>query len=89
MLYCIMPKVTVYSTDYCPFCDAAKTFLNAKKIPFEEIDVSRPDDRMALKQRTGWLTVPQIFIDDHLVGGYQELVALDQAGELSKRLKAS
>jgi glutaredoxin 3 len=81
-----MAKVMIYTTGYCPYCDAAKSFLQAKKIPYEEIDVSSPDDRMALKKRTGWMTVPQIFIDGHLIGGYQELVALDQAGELKKRL---
>jgi GrxC family glutaredoxin len=84
-----MPKVTVYTTDYCPFCDAAKSFLKAKGIPFEEIDVSSHEKKIALKKRTGWMTVPQIFIGDHLIGGYQELVALDQMGELQKRLKAS
>jgi GrxC family glutaredoxin len=83
-----MSKVTVYTTDYCPFCDAAKSFLKSKGIHFEEIDVSKHEDRVALKKRTGWMTVPQIFIGNHLIGGYQELVALDQMGELQKRVKA-
>jgi GrxC family glutaredoxin len=82
-----MSKVTIYTTDYCPFCDAAKSFLQAKGIAFEEIDVSSPEKKMALKKRTGWMTVPQIFIGDQLIGGYQELVALEQMGELAKRLK--
>ena len=81
-----MAKVKIYTTGYCPYCDAAKSFLQAKEIPYEEIDVSSPDERMVLKKRTGWMTVPQIFINDQLIGGYQELVALEQAGELKKKL---
>jgi len=83
-----MPKITVYTTDYCPFCDAAKEFLTRKGIAFEEIDVSEDDKKMELKARTGWRTVPQIFIDEELIGGYQELMAWEGSGELAKRLKA-
>jgi glutaredoxin 3 len=83
-----MVKVRVYTTAYCSFCDAAKRLLKQRNIPFEEIDVSEDSARMALKQRTGWRTVPQIFLDEELVGGYQELAAIDASGELAKRLKA-
>lgn len=81
-----MARVRVYTTDYCPFCDAAKSFLEQKGIPFEEIDVSAPEKKSALKEKTGWRTVPQIFIGEELVGGYEELVELDQRGELTKKL---
>lgn len=84
-----MPKVTIYTSTRCSFCDAAKTFLQNKKIPYEEIDVSHPEKKGVLKKRTGWMTVPQIFIGEELIGGYQELVALDQAGELRKKLAIS
>lgn len=79
-----MLKVKVYTTDYCPYCDAAKNLLTQRNIPFEAIDVSNTEDKMALVARTGLRTVPQIFIGDELVGGYQELAALDQSGELKK-----
>jgi len=81
-----MAKVTVYVTTYCPYCDAAKALLNQKGIEYEVIDVTDPDKKMDLKKRTGWMTVPQIFIDDELIGGYQELAALSQSGELDQRL---
>ncbi len=80
-----MPKITVYTTDYCPFCDAAKSILEKRGITFEEIDVSSPVKKMELKKRTGWRTVPQIFIDEKLIGGYQELLALDQSGQLAEK----
>lgn len=82
-----MVKVQVYSTAYCPFCDAAKRLLKQRNIPFEEIDVSDDSARAALKQRTGWRTVPQVFLGEELIGGYQELAAIDASGELAKRLK--
>jgi len=83
-----MVQIKVYSTAYCPFCDAAKAHLKRRSIPFEEIDVSDDDAKQALKQRTGWRTVPQIFIGEELIGGYQELMALDASGELAKKLGA-
>lgn len=83
-----MPKVTVYSTEYCPYCSRAKALLKSKNIPFEEINLEGKDDELnALKKRTGMRTVPQIFFDDALVGGYQELKSLDLAGDLDKLFK--
>ena len=82
-----MVKVRVYTTAYCPFCDAAKRLLKQRNIAFEEIDVSDDAARAELKQRTGWRTVPQIFLDEELIGGYQELAAIDGSGELARRAK--
>jgi glutaredoxin 3 len=76
------PKIQVYVTAFCPYCDAAKRLLQARHLDFEEIDVSAPDQKEALKRRTGWRTVPQIFIDGKLIGGYQELAAIDRKGGL-------
>ena len=81
-----MAKIKIYTTHYCPFCDAAKALLHKKNIPFEEIDVSDDEAKHALKARTGWRTVPQIFIDGELIGGYEELVAMERRGALAKRL---
>ena len=77
-----MPKVTVYTTPYCPFCLRAKLLLRSKGIGFEEIDVSDYDLRRELEERTNWPTVPQVFIDGEFVGGSDELQALDDEGKL-------
>lgn len=84
-----MPKVTVYTTPYCPFCNRAKLLLRSKDVPFIEIDVSDGDERRALEARTGWPTVPQVFIGETFVGGYDELQALEDDGELDGLLAAA
>ena len=82
-----MANVTLYSTDYCGYCRAAKRFLDEKGIPVTEIDLSGDDaGREALRARTGRTTVPQIFVGDTHVGGYTDLVALDRAGGLAPLL---
>ena len=78
-----MPQIIVYVTDYCPYCHAAIELLKKRNLSHQVVDVSDPAKKMALKAKTGWQTVPQIFIDDKLIGGYQELVALDRAGKLN------
>lgn len=78
-----MSRVVIYTTTTCPYCTAAKALLHRKKIPFQEINVeNEAAKRQWLKEATGQKTVPQIFIDDRPIGGYQELVALDQKGKL-------
>ena len=82
-----MKPVTVYTTDYCGFCVAAKTLLKSKDIPFQEIDVSKdPALRQDLVKRSGQRTVPQIFIGDEAIGGFTELKALSDRGELVTKL---
>jgi glutaredoxin 3 len=82
-----MKPVTVYTTNYCSFCVAAKNLLKTKTIPFEEVDVTNdPTMRQDLVQRTGRRTVPQIFIGDEPIGGFNELKALSDKGELQTRL---
>src|SRR5262249_18432441 len=79
-----MARVEVSTTPSCPYCVRAKRLLEARAIAFAEIDVSEDDDlRADLVQRTGRQTVPQIFIDGRSIGGFEELAALDAAGELS------
>ena len=78
-----MAVVTVYTTAYCPYCVRAKALLKERKIPFEEVDVGSDDGlREQIIQRSGRRTVPQIFIDDRSIGGYDELRALDDDGQL-------
>ena len=75
-------KVIVYSTDNCPFCRAAKDLLTGKGIRFREVDVSEENQFDQLVQKTGWKTVPQIFIDGQLIGGFQELLQWEADGKL-------
>lgn len=82
-----MLPVRMYTTQICPYCVRAKALLSGKGVPFEEIDVSRdPETREWLVSATGRRTVPQIFIGDEPVGGFDDLRALDLAGELDKKL---
>jgi glutaredoxin 3 len=77
--------VEIYTTPSCPFCVRAKRLLDARGIPFDEIDVAGDDTlRSQVIERTGCRTVPQIFIDGRLIGGFEELSALDAAGELKE-----
>ena len=83
-----MAKVEVYTTTFCPFCTRAKSLLKSKGVQFIEIDVTEDAE---LRQRMvelsgGRRTVPEIFINDKIVGGYDELKALDDAGELDPML---
>ena len=80
-------EVRVYSATPCPFCDLAKGLLDRKGITCRVIDLtSDPDELNKLKGRTGLRTVPQIFIGDEFIGGFQELSALESSGELDKKL---
>ena len=73
----------MYTADPCGFCRTAKALLNARNIPFEEINLSKdPDGRAELARRTGMMTFPQIVIDGESIGGFQELAARDRAGRL-------
>ncbi len=77
-------RVEVYTTTYCPFCVRAKNLLKNKGVQFAEIDVTDDDERRALMVELagGRRTVPEIFINGKIVGGYDELKALDDAGQL-------
>jgi glutaredoxin 3 len=81
------PKVTVYSKDYCPYCDRAKDLLSRKGVAFEAIELQdHPGEFEKLKARTGMMTVPQIFIGEKLIGGYTDMAALDRDGQLDQML---
>lgn len=70
-----MKQVKIYVTNYCPFCRQAEALLKQKGIPFEAIDVTDDDKTRAwLVKTTGYKTVPQIFIDEKPIGGYEQLV---------------
>ncbi len=82
-----MSKVTIYTTQICPFCHRAKALLGQKGVSFEEIDVmATPGARDKMIERAGRRTVPQIFIGDTHVGGCDELYALEAKGGLDPLL---
>ena len=84
-----MAQVKLYTTDFCPFCVNAKRLLQSKGADYEEINLStQPDELVALKNKTGMRTVPQIFIGEEFVGGFQELSKLDSDGKLDGMLKS-
>lgn len=85
-----MQAVTLYTTAWCPYCQAAKSLLKGKGIDFTEIDVERvAGARATMVQRAGGRTsVPQIFIGDTHVGGCDDLYALDREGRLDPLLAA-
>lgn len=83
-----MPPVTMYSTQVCPFCVMAEKLLNKKGVSnLEKILIDRdPAQREIMMSRTGRRTVPQIYIGDVHIGGYDDLVALDREGKLDSML---
>lgn len=85
-----MAKITLYGDANCPYCGAARMLLTKKGVTWEDIAVHTDADKRAeMERRSGRTSVPQIFIDEHYVGGFEELLALDKSGELDKLLAAS
>ena len=84
-----MKRVIVYSSPFCPYCYMAKKLLRGKDVAFEEVDVMmHPRRRTEMTERAGGRTsVPQIFIGECHVGGYDDMVALDEKGELDPLLR--
>ena len=84
-----MKKVIIYTGPICNFCSAAKHLLSKKKISYEEINIGNDDKKREemLKKSNGTKTVPQIFIGEKHIGGYVELKALENKGELDTLLK--
>jgi glutaredoxin 3 len=82
-----MAKVEIYTTPTCPYCHAAKSLLSDKGVDYIEITVLDPDLREKMTQRAhGRRTVPQIFVGDTHVGGYDDMAALDRQGGLDPLL---
>lgn len=82
-----MRPVRLYTTLVCPYCIRAKLLLKERGIAFEEIDVTGDAAaRHWLVETTGRRTVPQIFIGDEPIGGFNELRALDRSGELERKV---
>jgi len=84
------PLVTLYVSDWCPYCQRAKSLLTKKHVVFSEInvedDAAKREEMMARSNRS---TVPQIFIGDKHVGGCDDLFALDRSGELDRLIQGA
>ena len=84
-----MKNVTVYTGPMCAFCDAAKRLLNRNNISYKEINITIEESKMdeMLSKSNGKRTIPQIFFNDHHVGGYEELRTLEKENKLENLLK--
>lgn len=80
------PDIVMYSTGWCPYCERARALLERKGLPFREVKVDEdPAERQAMLTRSGGRrTVPQIFVGDQHVGGFDELYALEKSGKLDE-----
>jgi glutaredoxin 3 len=79
-------QVKIFTTSWCGYCNAALRFLRNKGVQFEQIDADTPPLRKWLRDVTGRTTVPQIFINGESIGGYTDMRALDERGELDRKL---
>lgn len=81
-------KVAVYTTNYCPYCNAAKRFLEKAGVQYDSIDVTNdPEKRMWLVEQSGMRTVPQIFVGDEAIGGFSDMEAMHRRGEFAPLLQ--
>ncbi len=83
-----MAKIIIYTTENCPYCQMAKELLKARGQTFEEIRVDIDDSkREEMMRLSNQRTVPQIFIDDQAIGGYDDLARLSKSGKLDDLIK--
>jgi glutaredoxin 3 len=81
----LMTKVIIYTKANCPYCDWAKQLLDHKKLSYQEFRVDLDHEkRDEMERLSGKRTVPQIFINDQVIGGFDDLSALSKSGELDK-----
>ena len=79
--------VSMYTTRFCPYCMLARELLDSKQVPYTDIAVDgSPEKRQQMMERSGRHTVPQIWIGQQHVGGYDELALLERQGSLDKLL---
>jgi glutaredoxin 3 len=84
------PVVTVYVSDWCPYCQRAKGLLTGKQLTFTEINIEDDEKfREEMIARSNRRTVPQIFVGDKHVGGCDDLFALDRSGELDRLIQGA
>ena len=80
------PEIVMYATGWCPYCERARALLRNKSLPFREVRIDEePAERDAMLARSGGRrTVPQVFVGDTHVGGFDDLYALDRLGKLDE-----
>ena len=79
--------IKIYSTSWCPSCNAAKALLKSKGLDYEEINIENEGmSRQQLSEITGGHTVPQIIVNGNSVGGFEQLMTLNQSGKLDDML---
>jgi glutaredoxin 3 len=84
-----MKEITIYTTEPCSFCRRVKDLLDARGVPFAEINLSKdPAGRLELVERTGMLSFPQVIVGEEVLGGFRELIDADQSGRLDDLLAA-
>jgi len=82
-----LARIQIYATSWCPYCQMAKRLLKGKGQPWQEVDVeAEPERRREMIERSGRTTVPQIWIDNRHIGGFEDLSRLDASGELDRLL---
>lgn len=82
--------ITVYSTQFCPYCVRAKQLLDSKGLSYKEVRVDQdPQQRQVMMERSGRRTVPQIWVGETHVGGFDDLWALDKSGRLDALVTAN
>jgi glutaredoxin 3 len=82
-----MPRIEIYTKNYCPYCTRAKALLDRKNVGYEEIEVTfDPSLQVQMQKRSQRRTVPQIFIDGVHVGGSDDLIEAERSGELDRLL---
>ena len=81
-------EVKVYSTTFCPYCVRAKQLLESKGVAYTEVNLDKeePEVRLELMKKTNQRTVPQIFINEQFIGGFDQLYALEKEGKLNDML---
>ncbi|HSD78930.1 MAG TPA: glutaredoxin family protein [Solirubrobacteraceae bacterium] len=80
-----MANITVYTTDPCSFCTRAKTLLEQRRLPYDEVNLAKdPSGRARLVELTGMMSFPQVVVDGEVVGGFMELVQADRSGRLAE-----
>ena len=82
------PDVVMYSTRFCPYCMRARFLLDSKNVTYQDIGVdARPELRREMMEKSGRRTVPQIWIGERHIGGYDDLARIEQTGKLDELLK--
>lgn len=79
--------ITLYTKDYCPYCVKAKSLLSSLGATYEEVDITNsPDTIMELLKKSGMRTVPQIFVWEECLGGYDSIAKLHEEGKLTQKI---